>query len=73
MKKEKLLKGSALFALARSKARPLDIDPGKMKMEELIHSVQHKEGHEGCFRKKETCSEMGCCWQLSCGAKMESD
>ena len=72
MKKEKLLKGSALFALARSKARPLDIDPGKMKMEELIHSVQLKEGHQSCFKKSETCSELDCCWQLSCSAKMES-
>jgi len=24
-------------------------------------------------RAKETCTELGCCWQLSCGAAMEDD
>lgn len=70
MKKEKFLKGSPLFALARSKARGLGIDPKKLNLEQLIHEVQQKEGHEGCFRKKSSCPELGCCWQLSCKAKM---
>ena len=73
MKKQKLLKGSPLFALARSKARQLDLETSGLKMAELIHRVQLKEGHQDCFGRKETCSEMDCCWQLSCGAKMESD
>lgn len=70
MKKPKLLKGSPLFALARSKAKQLDIDSKNLKMAELIHAVQRKEGHQDCFKKLETCSEMDCCWQLSCTAKM---
>lgn len=73
MKKQKFLKGSPLFALARTKARQLDIETGGLKMAELIHSVQLKEGHQDCFTRKETCPEQGCCWQLSCGAKMVSD
>ena len=70
MKKEKFLKGSQLFALARSKARGLAIEPRKMNLEQLIRKVQQKEGHESCFRKKSSCPELGCCWQLSCKAEM---
>ncbi len=70
MKKQKLLKGSQLFALARSKAKQLGIDSKNLKMAELIHAVQRKEGHQDCFKKLETCGEMDCCWQLSCTAKM---
>ena len=73
MKKQKLLKGSPLFALARSKAKQLDIDSKNLKMVDLIHVVQLKEGHQDCFRKLETCEETGCCWQLSCTAKMVGD
>ena len=73
MKKVKLLKGSPLFALARSKARQLDIETRGLKMAELIHAVQLKEGHQDCFTRQETCPERDCCWQLSCGAKMVND
>ena len=72
MKKEKFLKGSQLFALARSKAGKLDVDHGKLNLEELIRVVQAKEGHEACFRRQKTCSELQCCWQLSCKAEMIS-
>ena len=73
MKKQKLLKGLPLFSLAKSKAKELDIDSKNQKMTELIHAVQLKEGHQDCFRKLETCAETGCCWQLSCTAKMLKD
>lgn len=73
MKKEKFLIGSSLFALVRNKARGLGIDPGNMKLEQLIHAVQDKEGHQSCFRKKKTCNELDCCWQRSCKAKMVTD
>lgn len=73
MQKEKLLKGSSLFALARSKARDLTIETKGVKLAELITRIQKKEGHTACFRAKETCTELGCCWQLSCGAAMEDD
>ncbi len=70
MKKEKFLTGSSLFAVARTKARGLGIDPQGMKLEELIHAIQDKEGHQSCFRKQAECSELRCCWQRSCKAKM---
>ena len=70
MKKDKFLTGSSLFAQARSKARGLGIDPKNMKLEELICAIQEKEGHQSCFRKKTECTELSCCWQRSCKAKM---
>ncbi len=70
MKKEKFLKGSQLFALARTKARQLDVDSKSMKLDQLIRTVQKKEGHKSCFKKVKTCSELSCCWQLSCKAEM---
>ncbi len=71
MNQEQFLKGIQLFALARTKAQDLDIDPRNMKMEPLIQAVQEREGNEVCFRRKETCSQLTCCWQLSCGAEMK--
>lgn len=70
MKKMKFLKGSPLFALARSKARPAGIDPAGLKLDQLIHAIQAQEGHESCFKKKKNCGHPDCCWQASCGARM---
>jgi hypothetical protein len=70
MKKEKFLKGIQLLALARTKGQELGIDTKNVKMEQLILTIQEHEGNEVCFRKKETCRELACCWQLSCTAKM---
>jgi len=70
MKKDKYLIGSSLFALARSKARGLGIEPAGLKLEALIHAIQNNEGHQSCFRKQKQCSELSCCWQRSCKAEM---
>ncbi len=70
MKKENYQIGSSLFAMARSKARGLGIEPTGLKLEELIHAIQETEGHQSCFRKKKQCSELSCCWQRSCKAEM---
>lgn len=70
MKKDKYLTGSSLFALARTKARGLGIEPAGLKLEPLIQSIQNSEGHQSCFRKKTQCSELNCCWQRSCKAEM---
>lgn len=70
MKKNKYLIGSSLFALARTKARDLDIETEGLKLEQLIRAIQDTEGHQSCFRKKSECSELNCCWQRSCKAKM---
>lgn len=69
-KKEKLLKGSSLAAYARKKAAELGLDGKGLKLADLVWMVQEKEGHASCFKKEKTCSHDGCCWQLSCGAKM---
>ncbi|MBT8360447.1 MAG: hypothetical protein KJO32_05790, partial [Deltaproteobacteria bacterium] len=60
----------SLFAVARDKAQDLNIETKGVKLAELITHIQEKEGHTACFRAKETCLELGCCWQLSCGASM---
>ena len=69
-KKVKLLKGSPLSAYARKKATGLGCNGKGMKLAELVWMIQEKEGHNSCFKKETTCSHSGCCWQLSCGAKM---
>jgi len=65
-----LLKGAPLSAYARKKAAGLGLDGKGMKLADLVWMVQEKEGHTNCFKKEKTCSQTGCCWQLSCGAKM---
>ncbi len=70
IKKSQLLKGSALAAQARAKAKGLGLDGKGMKLIDLVWMVQEKEGNTSCFKKQKECVESGCCWQLSCGAKM---
>jgi len=69
-KKSQLLKGSPLAAYARKKAAGLGLEGKGMKLADLVWMIQEKEGHAGCFKNEKTCSQSGCCWQLSCGAKM---
>lgn len=73
MSKKIFLKGPKLFSLARKKALTLDIPQEKgVKLAELIGRIQNKEGNEPCFKQKDTCPELRCCWQASCGATMIS-
>ncbi len=73
MKKKVFLKGSKLFSIARKKALRLDMQSKGLKLEELICRIQEKEGNAACFRKRDGCSEILCCWQASCGAEMQKD
>jgi hypothetical protein len=73
MDSETFLKGAALFGVARRKAKMLGSAPGGLKLAELIHLIQLREGHTPCFRTRKSCREMTCCWQLSCGAAMSPD
>ncbi|HID69244.1 MAG TPA: hypothetical protein EYP35_02010 [Desulfobacterales bacterium] len=68
--KEKCLKGSPLAAYARKKAAGLGLDGKGTKLAELVWMIQENEGHSSCFKRQKSCSQMDCCWQLSCGAKM---
>lgn len=69
-KKGKLLKGSSLLSYARKKASGLGFDGKGMKLTGLVWAIQESEGNASCFKKEKQCSQLGCCWQLSCGAKM---
>jgi len=73
MAQESFYKGSALFALARKRARELSIETHHLKMVDLIRKIQKREGYTPCFRMKERCPEILCCWQESCGAAMIAD
>jgi hypothetical protein len=49
------------------KARYLDIDPGKMKKTELIHSIQRREGYSPCFGTANgSCPYETCCFRPDC-------
>lgn len=64
-------KGPKLFSLARKKAIILGVPQEKgVKLAQLICRIQEKEGNESCFRKRPTCNQTTCCWQVSCGAEM---
>ncbi len=70
----KFNKGPKLFSLARKKALTLGVPQEKgVKLAELISRIQQKEGNSPCFRQREVCSELTCCWQASCQAEMRSD
>lgn len=71
-KAEKLLKGPSLAAFARKKAAGLGLDGKGMKLADLVWMVQEKEGHASCFKREKECVHSGCCWQLSCGAKVSA-
>jgi len=66
-------KGPKLFSLARKKAITLGVPQEKgVKLAELICRIQEQEGNDSCFRKRNLCPQTTCCWQASCGAKMDS-
>ena len=71
IQKVQLLKGPALLADARKKATRLGLDGKGMKLADLVWMIQKNEGHTSCFKKEKTCIQTGCCWQLSCGAKLD--
>jgi hypothetical protein len=65
-------KGPKLFSLARKKALLLDVPQEKgVKLAELICRIQLKEGNRPCFGQQGVCTHNNCCWQGSCGARME--
>ncbi len=72
MVEKKYKKGPKLFSLARKRALMLGVPQEKgIKLAELIARIQQKEGNPSCFRERERCSEIACCWQGSCDARMD--
>lgn len=48
-------------------AKELGVNPGKMKMPELIRSIQAKEGNFPCFQTaSDNCDQMACSWRSDC-------
>lgn len=73
MSDKKFRKGPKLFSLARKRALNLGIPQEKgVKLAELISRIQQKEGNVPCFKQKERCQEVSCCWQASCDVIMEN-
>jgi len=62
--------GLKLYSFANEKAKEMGLNSSAVKMNSLIHMIQEKEGHSPCFRRKDHCSEITCCWQAACGAAM---
>jgi len=55
------------MAQLRQKAKPLGINPGKMKKTALIHAVQKAEGNNPCYDKSNgQCDQLGCCFRSDC-------
>lgn len=51
----------------RQRAESIGIDPGKMKMAELVHSIQIAEGCSPCFGESAVeCSNTDCCFMPDC-------
>lgn len=58
------MKVSQIQVIAREKG----IKPGKLKKAELIHAIQHKEGHFTCFATAYDgeCDQVSCIWRDDC-------
>jgi len=64
------LKGPQLFSFARKKAARLGVRPERgVSLAELICRIQEAEGHQPCFKTRESCDQDNCCWRGSCFAK----
>jgi hypothetical protein len=54
----------------KTRAVNLGFDPGTMKKDQLIRSIQAKEGYESCFKNKTVhCEQYDCCWREDCKPK----
>jgi hypothetical protein len=55
------------LAEIKLKAKKMGIDPGKLKKDELIKSIQIKEGNNPCFKANSSyCGESKCLWRDDC-------
>lgn len=52
----------------KKKATTLGIKAGKMKKNDLIRTIQSKEGNSPCFQQEisASCLQMDCCWHDDC-------
>lgn len=48
-------------------AKKLGVNPGAMNKQNLIRSIQEKEGYTPCFNTKQfACDQFDCCWHSDC-------
>jgi hypothetical protein len=58
------------MAEIQKKAQSVGLDFGKLKKDDLIRSIQSKEGYEACYRAKQSsCDQYGCLWRDDCKPK----
>ncbi len=65
--------GLTLYSFAQKKAKQLNMSDTSGKMEELICRIQQVEGNIVCFRRRQDCHEILCCWQAACTARMHGN
>jgi hypothetical protein len=48
-------------------AKGMGINPGKMKKQELVRTIQEKEGNFPCFQTAgDRCDQESCTWRSDC-------
>jgi hypothetical protein len=50
----------------KKKAREIGVKTTKMKKIDLIHAIQRAEGYSECFKTKDVCDQVECCWRSAC-------
>jgi len=54
----------------QAKAKDMGLDFASMKKDDLIRSIQAKEGNEACYKSgRFSCDQYGCCWREDCKPK----
>lgn len=55
-------------------AKKLGVNPGAMNKQNLIRSIQEKEGYTPCFNAKQVaCDQFHCCWHSDCKPGASAD
>jgi hypothetical protein len=58
------------LSLIQTKAKDIGLNPVKMKKDELIRTIQAKEGNPVCYRiMRSNCDQYSCCWRKDCNPK----
>jgi len=51
----------------REIAEKMHLKPGTMNKQDLIRSIQEKEGNTPCFKMEQPfCGQYDCCWRSDC-------
>ena len=50
----------------KAKAKLVGVDNPSSNKTELIKQIQSAEGFTACFKEKDECDQMNCCWREEC-------